>query len=145
MARSVLVGRADGEADRLRRPEGPERPHDHALPQERVEEHAGVAARLRVDEVGHGRAGQLEAEPAEGALDVAAGLLVGAPPARDLLLVAEARQRGHLRGRREIERAPHLADRGHEVGRADAVADAQPREPVDLRERAQHDDALSPP
>ena len=53
--------------------------------------------------------------------------------------VAEARERRDLRGRRHVERPPHLRHRRADVPRADRVADAEPGEAVDLRERAQDD------
>ena len=49
-------------------------------------------------------------------------------------------QRGGLRQRVHVEGPPDLPDRGHELLRAERVADAEPGEPVDLRERPQHDD-----
>ena len=51
------------------------------------------------------------------------------------------RQRGRLPGAGDVEGAAHLADRGHERGGPERVADAQAGEAVDLREGAQHDDA----
>ena len=60
-------------------------------------------------------------------------------PAGDLGVAAEARERRGLSGGGDLERAPHLARRGDDVGRPDPVADAQAGEPVDLREGAQHD------
>ena len=59
----------------------------------------------------------------------------GARPPPDV----EARERGLLRGSGDVEGAPHLADRGHDRGRREPVADPQPGEPVDLREGPQDD------
>ena len=64
-----------------------------------------------------------------------------AAAARDLRVVVEARERRVLGGLVDVERVPHLADRLDDVRRADAVADAQPGEPVDLREGAKDEDA----
>ena len=56
----------------------------------------------------------------------------------DLVLVVERLHRGGLRRRVAEERLAHLVDRRPQlVGAAQRVADAQPAEPVDLRERAQ--------
>ena len=62
---------------------------------------------------------------------------------RDLLRPVEARERGLLPGRGDVERASHLADRGDDVLGPDPVADAQPREAEDLRERAQDENAVA--
>ena len=52
----------------------------------------------------------------------------------------EGGDRCRLRDARRAERDVHLAERGDDVGIADGVADPQPRQPVGLRERAQHND-----
>ena len=59
------------------------------------------------------------------------------PPTLELGGVREARERGLLAGGGDVERATHLPDGGDDVVGADAVADPEPGEPVDLRERAQ--------
>ena len=61
------------------------------------------------------------------------------PAARKLGRVAEAGDGGVLGGLRDVEGVPHLLDRVHCLPGADPVADAQPREAVDLREGAQHE------
>ena len=80
-------------------------------------------------------------EARAGLLQPAALLRGLPPPARDLRLVSDARARRVLGGLVDVERVSHLADRLDDLGRADAVADAKPGEPVDLRERAQDEGA----
>ncbi len=62
-------------------------------------------------------------------------------PARDLVARAEARERGVERRLRHVERVLDLEAGGRDIGRAEPVADAEARQAVDLRERAQHDAA----
>ena len=52
--------------------------------------------------------------------------------------VAQRRERGRLGGGADGEGRPDLAQRRDHVGGRDQVADAQPGEPVDLGEGAQH-------
>ena len=83
----------------------------------------------------------VEAVPAEDPLELARG------PRRSRAAAARARpaRRGSRARpparRRDVEGPPHLADPRDDVGRREAVADAEPGEPVDLRERPQDDDA----
>src|SRR5882724_7452215 len=56
----VLFGRAYGDADRRGRAEAVERPDDHALTQQRLEQNPCFAARLRIDEVRDRRPRPLE-------------------------------------------------------------------------------------
>src|SRR5207253_8674114 len=104
---------------------------------------ATVAAGLRVDEVGDGGSGRLETVAAEDLLQLRAAGGVRAAAASRLLLVGEARERPRLRRCGDVERAPDLRNLGHDLRGTDAVADAQPGEPVDLRERAQDDHAAA--
>ena len=60
----VLLGRPDGDANRLRRAEARERPDDHALAQQPVEERR-AAADVGEEEVPQRRAGRLEAVASE--------------------------------------------------------------------------------
>ena len=57
---------------------------------------------------------------------------------RDLALLAEARPGGVLRRLAHVEGVLHLVQRHGNVQGHRAPADAQPGQPVDLRERAQH-------
>src|SRR5215211_255467 len=56
----VLLGRADGHTDRLRRAEAAERAHDHTFAEERFEQRRDVLAGLGVDEVRDGRSRDVE-------------------------------------------------------------------------------------
>jgi hypothetical protein len=78
---------------------------------------------------------------AQDPLEVRPSLGVLAPPPRELLGRVQARERGLLGRGRDVEGAPDLPDRGHDRGRREAVAHAEPGEPVDLRERAEDDDS----
>src|SRR5256885_2353672 len=83
---------------------------------------------------GPGRLGGWQAVGFEDPAQSLAPFGVDAPSALELGVVADAGERGRLRLAVEVEGAAHLAERGHDLGRAHAVADAQTGEPVDLRE-----------
>ena len=57
----VLVGRADRDADRVRRAEPGQRPDDHALEEQALEQRGRVLAEIDVEEVADGAGGGLEA------------------------------------------------------------------------------------
>ena len=135
----VLVRRPDGDANRLRSAEGVQRPDDDALAQELLEQRP-PAADVDEEEVAERRAGRLEPVLAQGGLELRASHRVRRAPPDELGVVPEARDGRGLRGRRDVERPPDLARRRGDVGRRNPVPDAQPREPVDLRERPQHDE-----
>ena len=61
-----------------------------------------------------------------------------APPL-DLVASSEARERGHLGERADVVAALHLPHRRDDRGRPDAVADPQPGQAVELRERPQRE------
>src|SRR5581483_3501712 len=136
-----LLRRADRHANRLGCPEPGERPYDHALLQQLLEERLPVAD-LDVDEVAE-RGHRLEPVLAQDRLELRAAGGIERPPRCELLVLADARERGDLRGRGDVERAPHLVGRLDDVRRRDAVADARTREAVDLREGAKHDDVAA--
>ena len=95
------------------------------------------------EEVRDGRAGRLEAR-ARGARRWSSAIASRFATRRRAIssVSAQARERGLLAGRRDVERAAHLPDRRDHVLGPDAVADAQPGEPEDLRERAQDEHAV---
>ena len=78
---------------------------------------------------------------AQRALELCETVGVQSATPRDLGVVAEARKCGRLRLGRDVERPPRLRHRSDDVGRPDGVTDTEPCEAVDLRERAQDDDA----
>ena len=65
----VLLRRPDRDADPGRSAEAGRRAHDHALPQEFLVDAVGVLADVGEDEVGDGRAGDVEPVLPEGAVD----------------------------------------------------------------------------
>src|SRR5438105_471128 len=138
-----LFVRADGDADRFRRAEACEGPHDHSFAQQRVEKDLSVFAGFGVDEVGDGGPHRREAVTLQDRSELLAALPIRRTPPRELAWSVETCERRHLRLRVQIERATHFPDRRHHVRRPDGVADAETREPVDLRERASDEDATS--
>ena len=104
-----------------------------------------VACReVEPDEVGL-RLGRLHAEPAQPVLEPDPLGEVALDAAGDLVLVVERLERGGLRGGVAEERLADLVDGGAEVLRAaEAEADAQPAEAVDLGEGAQQDEVRVP-
>src|SRR5439155_7907024 len=111
--KGVLLGGADRHTDRRRAAKAVCGADDHTLAQQLLEQRPRVLAQVAVEEVRHGRPRGLEPVLAQDSLDLHAlrGVLEAA--ALDLLRVAEARERGFLCGRRDVEGAPHLAERGH--------------------------------
>ena len=98
------------DADRLGRAEAVERADDDAFPLQPLEQLA-PAADVGEEEVAARRPDRLEPVAAQDLGQPVAAGRVQLPPPRDLLRVVEARERGRLRGRRHVERAPHLARR----------------------------------
>ena len=136
----VLLGRPNRDADRSRRAEAAGRPHDHALASSASNSGRGIVPDLGEEEVRHRRPGRVEAVLAEDAARAARGpLRCRRAGALELGARIQARERGLLRGGGDVEGALDLADRGDDRLGRERVADAQAREPVDLRERAQHD------
>src|SRR6266511_3011542 len=135
----VLVRHTHSDADRVRRAEARERPHDHSLAQQCVEERLRVVADLEVQEVAYRRTDDVVAGVAQKSLQLGAAARVYLTPARKLVGRVETCERRFLRRRGEVERAPRLPQRSHELCCGDAVANTQAGEAVDLRERAQHD------
>src|SRR5581483_2173839 len=133
---------AHGDAYRGGRAEAGERPDDDPLAQQLVEQHLRVSAGVDVQEVADGRH-RVEAVVAQHRLEPDAAFLVDGAAAGELDLVVQARERRHLGGRRHVERPAYFRQRRAHVARADGVTDPQPGEAVDLRERAQHDDAAA--
>src|SRR5918994_1533030 len=85
----ILLRRADGDANRLRRAEACERAHDHPFAEQRVEQRPNILARVRVDEVRDGGPRERESRALERvrhALPLARHLL---PPPPELFIVAE--------------------------------------------------------
>ena len=123
------------------RTERAHRPHDRALAEQRVEERGSVVADLDEEEVRDRRPGRLEPVLAERPLERRAPLGGEAAALGELVGAVDARERRDLGLRADVERAARLADRLDHVGRADAVADPETGEPVDLRERPQHEHA----
>ena len=62
--------------------------------------------------------------------------------ALELVGSVQARERRLLADRGDVERPAHLPDRGDDVLGPDAVSDAKPGEPEDLRERPQDEHAV---
>ena len=84
-------------------------------------------------------------EPAQPVLEPDPLGEVALDAAGDLVLVVERLERGGLGGGVAEERLAHLVDGGAEVLRAaQREADAQPAEPVDLRERPQQHEVRVP-
>src|SRR5207244_13621001 len=78
-------------------------------------------------------------------LELRPSLGVQAHAPGQLVRVVEARERRGLRGRAQVEGAPHLADRGRDRGGRDAVADAQAGEAEDLRRSEEYTSELQSP
>src|SRR5215208_129285 len=135
----VLVGRAHGDADRLLRTEARERPNDDTLTKQLVEDGLRILAEINVEKVPDRGADDGVTRVAQDSLELRPVLGVAPPPALELLSRVETGERSFLGGSGQIERATRLAKSGHELRRRHAVADAQSREAVDLRERSQHD------
>src|SRR5207302_3377160 len=81
----VLVRRADGDPNRIPRPEARERPDDDALAEQRLEERLGILVETRVEEVGDGRPDRLEPVCSQDALELDPPL--GVEPSAPLELV----------------------------------------------------------
>src|SRR5262245_2082942 len=135
----VLLLGAHGHADRLRRSEAVERADDHALSLQPLEQLA-PSADVGEEEVAAGGSGRFQPVAAQNLGQPIPPSHVQLPPPRDLLRIVEARQRGGLRGRGDVERAAHLARRSDDVPGSHAPTDPQPGESVDLGEGAQHGD-----
>ncbi len=122
-----LLGGADRDADRGRRAEAGERADDHPFVEKPLEERVRVVAGLDVDEVadatgparGRARAATASRRARPSALTARRRAISSA--------LVDARERGDLRGRRQVERPAHLRHRGADVARPDGVADAQAR------------------
>src|SRR5579862_2792214 len=106
-----LLARADRYANRRRRAESCERPHDHALPQQLLE-HRRAVTYVDVDEIPERRPDGIEPVLAQDRLEPRTSLCVQRTSARELVLVADAGERGGLRIRRDVERRAHLVRRG---------------------------------
>src|SRR5439155_23694853 len=137
----VLVRRPHRDADRVRCAEPCERSDDHALTEKRLEQPLRILAHVREEEVADRGPGDAETSVAKDCLELGAARGVESATALELGRGVEARERGELRGRRQVECAAGLAESRHELGRSDRVANAQTGEPVDLRERPQDDNA----
>ena len=126
----------------VRSAEAGERADDHSLLEQPLEERRRVLAELDVDEVAD-RARGTGSRPCfvEDRGQLVEACRVQLTATGDLVGVAEARECRHLRGGRDVEGAAHLRHRLADVLGADRVADAEPGEAVDLRERAEHDHA----
>ena len=136
-----LLRRADGDADRRRRAEAGERPDDHALLEQPLEERRRVVAELDVDEVAdrarrraraRARAGSPSARSRPSRVQRAADASSSSGSPRLASAASCAR-------RRDVEGAADLRHRRADVDGPDRVADPEPGEAVDLREGAQHD------
>src|SRR5919109_182496 len=112
---------ADGDADRTRRAEPRERPHDHALTEQCVEERIGVVAALDVEKVADGRADDVESGVAQNAFQLCTSLRVQLTAACELVGRVEARERGLLRRGRQVESPPRLPELRHELCSGNAV------------------------
>src|SRR5438093_3955882 len=130
----VLVGRADRYAYRLRRTEACERAHDHAFPEQCVEQDLSVTDHIGEQKVADRGTHGLEAVTAQDRSQVVPRGAIRGAPACELFLCTETRKRGLLPRRRQVEGAAHLADGGDDLCGPDAKADTQACETVDLRE-----------
>ena len=119
-------------------PNAPIGPDDHTAPQQRVVQRSGIVSDLDEDEVRDGRPDRSHSLVSERRLEGLHRLAVEA--------ARRARARPRRRGSRAPPPAPAVVTSNarrtfliavDHAGRADPVADAQPGEPVDLRERAQ--------
>ena len=140
----VLVGRSHGHPNPAGRSEARGRANDHSFLQKALEERPRVLSDLGEDEVRDGGADRVEPVLAQRLFDLRPAVAVGAPAALDLRFSSgrgEARDRGDLSGRGDVEGAAHLANRRDHLGRSRRIADAEAREPEDLREGAEDDDA----
>ena len=135
----MLLGCPDRHPDRLGRAEPVRGANDRALAQEPLLEGPRILAELDEDEVRDRARNRVEAVLAEHPLELTSPFLVQHAPAPQLRMVVEARERRLLGGCGDVECAPHLRQLGHHLRRGDGITDAEPGEPVDLRERAQHD------
>ena len=110
---------------------------------QRLEQRLRVLAHLDVEEVRNRGTGSNPCAR-ELALQRGEALRVECAAARQLLLElrrAEARDGGLLGGRGDVESPARLAQGANDLLVRDDVADPQPGEPEDLRERPQHDRA----
>src|SRR4051794_20856478 len=139
--KGVLLLRADRHPDRLRRAERRQRANDHPFMKQAVEERVRVLAGLDVDEVRHRRSRHGEPERAARIRELGATAGRLGAPASDFRVVADARARGVLGGLVHVEGVSHLGDGLDDLDRADAVSNPEAGEPVDLRERPQHEGA----
>ena len=140
----VVLGRPHGDAHRLGRAEarqraGRSRPRAAGSPTAQTR----LSPMIRVEEVRHRwRRPARSRGSRESPRAPHAPRSSPAACARSRRALSEAGQRRLLARRRHVEGAPHLAERAHERLRPHAVADAQPRQAVDLRERA-HDEHVA--
>ena len=127
----------------MRQPVDVHRPHDHAEAEQRLV-HARAVSDVDQEEVRPARHVRPPETLAGGAQEGEPLAVVGAG-ALHVLGVVERRERRHLRERVHVERLADAVQDLDELERPDAVADAQPREAVDLRERAQREEQPSAP
>ena len=138
-SRCVLLGGPDGDAQVVRQAEAPQRPHDHAPPQQRLVDRRALAAgrststKLACDGV------HLEAELGEARRSSARSpRRVGAARAHDVLRRRRARRSAASCAERvTLNGMPHAVQVARRARVGDAVADAQPGQPVGLGEGAQ--------
>src|SRR5207342_2737211 len=104
----VFLRRPGGDADGGRRAEAVQRADDHALPEQRLEQRAGVVADVDVEEVRDRRPGGLETMVAEDPAELGHRLGVDATTADELLGVVEAGERSRLRRAGDVERTLDL-------------------------------------
>ena len=114
------------------------RAHDHALAKQPVVDRRAVAD-AHENEVGLARHPG-EPEACKRAFEKLHAFAVRPPAALHVLVVVEGGQRADLCQAVDVERLTDALERRDDLGRTNAVADPQPRETVDLRERAQRDE-----
>ena len=138
----MLVGRADRDADRVRRAEAGQRADDHALAEQTLEERRRVLAEIDVEEVADRAGSRLEAVALQDGRADRRGPAAFRPRRRAISPVSSRLASAatcavvvRSNGRRTLAIAAQTS-----CG-ADGVADPGAGEAVDLRERAQDDDA----
>src|SRR5215472_10921509 len=137
----VFGGAADGDADGFRETHPGHGTNDDPFVEEFVAKRFGVGAEGDEEEIGLARnrremeLGELEEEPA-------AFEAIGFDGAADVLGVVERGKRGGLANAGDIEGGTELVHFGYERGMADAVANTESCETVDLGEGPQGEDVV---